>query len=555
MTVAEQLTLRVLSTLLREDVLGLRTSGRPERRPDGPWVRLEAGGRRLALPVAPEGFQCEYAARLPLLEADGERLTSLPGVLTVFEALAAPEDRSGYRDFAAECHQTLATMELHAASGPEVLAGLAARYGADPADWTGPEGSLAFDALAAFLDHPVYPAARGRLGLQSGQLRRYAPEFHRAFELRWVGVPEPGLTVRGAGTLPPWWPTPARLGLPDGMLMVPVHPLTFRHVTRLAVPCDRPWLTVRPTLSMRTVAVATDPTCHLKLPLATSSLGLRNRRTIKPGSLADGAAGQRLLAAVIERQPRFAGRVLLADEQCYAHADHELLAVLLRRYPPGPPGAATVPLAALLATAPSGRLVIDHLAERFYAGSPLALYDALLTLVLDWHTTLFRYGIALESHQQNTSLVLDRKAGRTRLRLLFKDNDGLRVNTARLGGLTRFADEFDDARIRCADDRPLTDLYTTITVHLCTAALAFGLAAHDRVPLAVTLGLLRTRLAEAAARAGEPGAVLRAAVLDADRLPVKAMVTAGTLLDKERSGAADINKHYTSGPNYLKELG
>ena len=47
------------------------------------------------------------------------------------------------------------------------------------------------------------------------------------------------------------------------------------------------------------------------------------------------------------------------------------------------------------------------------------------------------------------------------------------------------------------------------------------------------------------------GAPLRAALLDAEELPVKAMVTAGTLLSKERSGAADINKHYTTGPNYL----
>jgi hypothetical protein len=50
---------------------------------------------------------------------------------------------------------------------------------------------------------------------------------------------------------------------------------------------------------------------------------------------------------------------------------------------------------------------------------------------------------------------------------------------------------------------------------------------------------------------GDAADVLRARVLDAPRLPVKAMVTAGTLLSKERSGAADINKHYTSGPNYL----
>lgn len=35
---------------------------------------------------------------------------------------------------------------------------------------------------------------------------------------------------------------------------------------------------------------------------------------------------------------------------------------------------------------------------------------------------------------------------------------------------------------------------------------------------------------------------------------MKAMLTAGSLLSKERSGAADINKHYTTGPNYLRAV-
>lgn len=300
---------------------------------------------------------------------------------------------------------------------------------------------------------------------------------------------------------------------------------------------------------MRTVAVLDDPACHLKLPLATATLGLRNRRTIKPGTLRDGAAGQRLLAEVIAHEPRFADTVLLADEQCYAHAGHELLAVLLRRFPATPESVA-VPLAALLAPEPGGVLVIDRLADRFYGGDPVALYDALLTLLLDWQTTLFAHGIALESHQQNTTLLLDRADGRTRLRLLYKDNDGPRINRSRCR-LPWDDDEFDDGRIFAEDDRALTDLFTTITGHLCTAALAFGLAEHGRAPLDTTLGLLRKRLGEAIERLGPVGEPLRAALLDAERLPVKAMVSAGSLYSKARSGAADINKHYTSGPNYL----
>ena len=48
--------------------------------------------------------------------------------------------------------------------------------------------------------------------------------------------------------------------------------------------------------------------------------------------------------------------------------------------------------------------------------------------------------------------------------------------------------------------------------------------------------------------------MLRARVLEADRLPGKSMVTAGTLVAKSRTGASDINKFYgTTGPNYLKK--
>ncbi|GAB7187911.1 IucA/IucC family protein [Kitasatospora sp. Ki12] len=565
-TAADQLTLRVLSALLREDVLGLRTRGAVEDRPDGPW--LTVAELRLALPVAPEGFQCEYAARLPLLELDGRRLTGPDTVVAALAELAEAEDRPGWSAFAEECRQTLATMELHERARAGVHDRLTDLYGADPSDWTGLAAALGHDTLAAYLDHPVYPTARGRSGLSEAQLRSYAPEFHPAFELRWLAVPAGSLTVRGEQPLPSWWPTPAWLGLGDqcpgeDWATLPVHPLTVgapldealaaAGLTGRTVLADRPYLTVVPTLSMRTVAVADDPACHLKLPLATATLGRLNRRTIKPGTLLDGAAGQRLIEAVLEREPRFAGRILHADEQTWAHAGHELLAVLLRRYPAGLERATTVPLAALLAPAPDGRLVIDHLADRHHGGDVLACYDALLELLLDWQATLFGYGIALESHQQNTSLVLDPDG----LRLLYKDDDGPRVHTARmastLGELAPSVEDFDDARIFGEDDGALVALFATITGHLCTGALAFGLADHGRAELPDTLALLRKRTAEAVERLGPVGEPLRAALLDAERLPVKAMVTAGTLLSKQRSGAADINKHYTTGPNYLRD--
>ncbi|MEU6000058.1 IucA/IucC family protein [Streptomyces sp. NPDC047197] len=556
---------------------------RPAPARDGSVIGAVSGscgrpGDALLMPVRPDGYQGTYAARLPLLrwESDGGELADAGSILSALRDLADPVDRGGFDAFAAECAQTLDAMRLHAGTRGEAEGLLTERYGGDPAAWSGLAGGLGHDTLAARADHPVYPTSRGRSGLSVAHLRAYAPEFHPTFALRQLVLPRDAVTVGGDADD---WLAPREAGVPElegSHLVLPVHPLTAGATLRDALReaglegraqlLDRPGPDVVPTLSMRTVALASHPAQHLKLPLATATLGLRNRRTIKPGTLVDGAAGQRLVEAVIAREPRFQGVVLHADETRYAHAGHQLVAALLRRYPAGLDGAAVVPMAALLCPAPGGdRLLIDRLADRFYGGDPLALLDATLTLLFDWQTTLFAYGVALESHQQNISLVMDEEAlgGPTRLRLLFKDNDGPRVNLARLrdvmGQQAPEAAEFDDARIFVDGDRPVLDVFTTITLHLCAGSYAFGLARHGHAPLERLLRLVRARLAEAVERLGtgpgEPGALLRAHVLDAAELPVKAMVTAGTLLSKERSGAADINKHYTTGPNYLRQTG
>ncbi|WP_280298237.1 IucA/IucC family protein [Nocardia neocaledoniensis] len=564
---------RVLTTLLREDVCGLRTRSVVETRPDGPWLRLthttdDDDPIALCLPVEPDGFLCAHAVRRPelLREPDGARFDTVAGVLAAVADLADPLDRRGLADFGDECASALTTMRLHTATRGGTTARLIAAYGCQLDRWTGPAG-LGFDALAARHDHPVYPAARARSGLTTAQLRSYAPEFHPTFRLRWLAVPVGRVTIVGTLTLPEFWPTPARLGaaaLSETHVLLPVHPLSVGapldeaiHALGLderAVLLDGEFLDVVPTLSMRTVACLDAPGTYLKLPLATATLGLRNVRTIRPRTLSDGALCQRLLTTVLARESRFRDRVLLMDESVYAHAAHDLLAVLCRRDPPQVRGSVVVPMAALLSRAHDGRPVLCHLADRFHGGDVVALFDAWLTLLLDWQVTLFGYGIALESHQQNISLVLDEGAGPT-LRLLFKDNDTPRVHTARLRH--RLGDEpaaFTDPRINVEDDRPLTDLFTTITVHLCAGAFAFALAELKVAPLPDLLAVVRTRLEEAITRLGGPEADrLRSAVLEAPELPVKAMVSAGTLFSKQRSGAVDVNKFYTSGPNYLRD--
>ncbi|MEO5876441.1 MAG: IucA/IucC family protein [Streptosporangiaceae bacterium] len=445
----------MLDTLLRED-----------------YARLSArvAGHELRLPH--RTVRLRPARFLADLRVDDE--LTLAEVFAAVRAVADPRD--DVAAFERECRETLATIRLDL---PAARPGL-----------------TYYDAVAARAGHPVYPTGRCRLGMSAAELREFAPEFQPRFALRWAEVPDPVL----AGDLPGWWP---------GRLF-PVHPLMLRRPDPPEV-VPEPYLEVSPTLSVRTVAV--DALTQLKMPLPTSTLGLRNTRSLKPGTLADGAKVQRILSgiAVAEGLP-----VLLADEQTYGHAHDENLGFLLRRMPV----ADSVPVAALVSVVPE---LTDDVA---------GFFDGYLRTLFAWNCALFtRHGIALESHQQNLSVTPD-------LRLVLKDNDGALF----------LAGDFDDPRM-VGDREALARMFVTITLHLCAGALAFGLAGRGLLPLRTGLTLIRDRLDEFA----DP--FLRARTLDAPRLPHKAMLTAGTLLDKARTGAADINKHYgPTGPNYLREI-
>ncbi|UBU12180.1 IucA/IucC family protein [Nonomuraea gerenzanensis] len=495
------LAARVLDALLREDYGGLASrvtrtkDGVGMLLADGRWVRLSPG-------VLFQDF---------VVAAD-ERL-GLEQVLETIVEVAAPEDAEGVAAFFEECVAALAALELHDERG-------------------GVPRAPSYETLAASVDHPVYPTSRARVGLSESELLAYAPEFGPSFELRWAVVPRRALAPGSAARLPaglvPDWPghaDEALLSAPDhpDEVLFPVHPLTVDEVRKIdgVRVLDEAAVTVRPTLSMRTVEVF--PRLHLKLPLPISTLGARNRRSIKAGTLADGARAELLL-----RELAGPG-VVLADEQTWAHAGHEHLAWMVRRLPEGE----IVPVAALGAPG-----VLEELGD---------VLPGYLRLLLRWNVRLFvRYGVALEAHQQNLALLF-RGDG---LELLVKDNDGLLASPSRLRAAGVAVPEFADERMLNDDPHALADVFVTITLHLACAAVVFGALPHDRAA-----ALLRDTLAEALDEYGDDpmARLLRARTLDAARLTGKSMITAGTLVSKRRSGARDVNKFYgTSGPNYLR---
>ncbi|MEV0998472.1 IucA/IucC family protein [Nonomuraea sp. NPDC050202] len=494
------LAARVLNALLREDYGGVASrvtrtkDGVGLSLADGRWVRLSPG-------VLFQDF---------VVAAD-ERL-GLEQVLETLVEVSAPEDSEGVAAFFEECVAALAALEL-----------FDERKGSVP----GPS----YEMLAASVDHPVYPTSRARVGLSEAELVAYAPEFGGSFELRWAAVPRRALAQGSAVCLPADAAPPDQAtglakarGLAEAdEVLFPVHPLAVDEVRKVGGVrlLDEAAVTVRPTLSMRTVEVG--PRLHLKLPLPISTLGARNRRSIKPGTLADGARAELLLRELAGPD------VVLADEQTYADAGHEYLAWMVRRLPEGK----IVPVAALAAPGVLAEL-----------GDVLPGY---LRLLLRWNVRLFvRYGVALEAHQQNLALLFQGD----RLKLLVKDNDGLLASPSRLRAAGVAVPEFADERMLNDDPHALADVFVTITLHLAAAAVAFGALPHDRAA-----ALLRDTLAEALDEYGDDpmARLLRARTLDAARLTGKSMITAGTLVSKERSGARDVNKFYgTSGPNYLR---
>jgi siderophore synthetase component len=585
---------RVLDALLREDVRGCVSlamlAGAPQladypgawERPAGAqWLRLtHFEGGVLWIPVQSAHFMQQWrSTAAPLLWQEGGRYTellALDDILRCFARDLAPAAQSLFAAFADECrlaveHRSIADAERQRWFGALREGGQAV----PELDWHAT--LLHYDRVAAFHDHPLYPTARAKLGFDRAALEAYGPESLQPFQLRWLALPRALVHASGEPERdwPAAWPGFADVGLApalaDSHALLPVHPFVWgaQLVAMLAgcglaaqaVAAPSPWLTVKPTLSVRTVALVDAPGWHLKVPLTIRTLGAKNIRTIKPSTIRDGHSVQTLLGAIAGREPAYAQRLLLSDERAGAHADHRMfLGYILRRYPAAAlQGSTVVSVAALTAAAPQGGLVAQELAQRYYGGDLLAFFDEYLELTLGLHLTLWlRYGVALESNQQNSVLVL--RDGEQGLRLLLKDNDAARIHTGMLARrwpeLAAHVADLQDQRISVDDELPLAQMFITITLQLNIAALAERYA--EALKLRPAALYLRVRdcvervLAQLEAE-GEDASLARRVLLAEPRLYLKRLLVAATLSDKSTTGAADVNKFYgQTAPNFLR---
>ena len=578
---------RVLDAFLREDVGACVSRGRIAQAPvwsdqgrqvmpddSGPWLVVEhLGPGALYLPVTPSGFMQRWRLRtLPLISDEPAVLRLLYGldeILDRFQMGFPMGARQHFREFAQECRVALDHARLCESARWSVEAPDAKGVSSTEA-WS--DRMLRYERRAAFLDHPFYPTARAKLGFSLEELKKYGPEFAPSFKLRWAAVPK-ALYKGSEAPIAELWPGFAQVGLPTDLsashALLPMHPCTADRLDEfMTEPSIRariqlgptPYLDVRPTLSVRTVAVSGWPRWHFKLPLPIRTLGTRNIRTIKPSTVPDGERLQKLVAAIAAREPGICKRLLLTDESWGASvADMTHLGFIARRYPEGLEHSHLVPVAALCADGGDGRSVMEHLADRFYGAQVLDFFQDYVDLTLRLHLTLWiLYGVALESNQQNSVVVLSDQA--PRLRLLIRDNDAGRVMPARLDKahvtLAGMHEQFLDRRIVVDDELPLGQMFTTITLQLNVAVLAEHLAAAGFATAETLYGWIRGKLVvllDEFDRRGADTRTARTLLLNNEHLYIKYLLRAATLEDKSTTGATDVNKYYgQTAPNFLR---
>lgn len=593
---AEYICHRVLDALLRENVRAcvsaatlMLNSALPAQlaryaNAASTWLKVaHFDGGCLWIPVAGSGFMQDWrSAGLPLAWQEGGQLRELSEVEDIIACFAhglSANAASLFDAFAEECRVAAVHRAASERERARWFTGLRAHHGfetgADLPHWH--TRLLHYDRLGAFLDHPLYPTARAKLGFDEDALIAYSPEFQRSFQLRWLAVPRalyhPSLADEQGW--PSLWPSFEDVGLQAEMAtthaLVPVHPFVWGHqldaflresgLFEQVIHAPRPCLTVAPTLSVRTVVLLDAPEWHLKLPLTIRTLGAKNIRTIKPSTIQDGHSIQTLLGAIAASEPSIGERLLLTDEECGAHVDHRMfLGYILRRYPADAlQGSVLIPVASLLAQTPNGKIVAEEVAAQFYGGDVKAFFDDYLDLTLRLHLLLWlRYGIALESNQQNSVVVVSRSE--PRLRLLLKDNDSARIHVdylrQRWPDLALHLAGLQDQRIAVGEPLPLAQMFTTITLQLNIAVLVERFAAILDQPTTALYAKVRQRVETALtdlAAHGEDVTLARRVLLEDDRLYIKYLLIAATLSEKTETGAADVNKFYgRSAPNFLR---
>lgn len=387
--------------------------------------------------------------------------------------------------------------------------------GADPAS--------ALERLA-IEGHPFHPGAKIRRGMTPAESLLYAPEFTETIDVRFVAVTaEETLQARTGSTLTdllydrfPGLETAVDHAVPteyasEDYAVIPIHPWQYyqviheRYAKQIAqhrvIPLQEYTWPATPLLNLRTVVpypVDSDspPLLHLKLAVDVQLTNVV--RTVSPQAVYNGPQVTDLLTTILELESFETFGILSEPAATCYHApggphpngdefdNARNLSGLVRMNPYSHPlvsdDALPVAVASLLATSPvTDRPIICDVLDRFVtneatAGTPKAFFEAYVDVMVPEQLHLLsKYGIALESHPQNSSVVF---TDGQPMATLIRDLGGIRVLDERLVQHDLTLDAYPDSDLGADDPRDLynklyyalfqnqfTELIATLTEH------------------------------------------------------------------------------------------
>lgn len=372
--------------------------------------------------------------------------------------------------------------------------------GADPAS--------ALERLAVE-GHPFHPGAKIRRGMTPAESLLYAPEFTDTIDIRFVAV-ETQYTLQAQTDLPltdllynqfPGLEAAVQQAIPtdrahDEYAVIPIHPWQYYHVIpdryteqiaqNRVIPLPEYTWPATPLLNTRTVVLyARDssraaPLPHLKLAIDVQLTNVV--RTVSPQAVNNGPRITDLMDAILARESlETLGILSERAATCYhapggPHPDGEAfdnarnLSGLARENPYTHPfvsdDADPVAVGSLLATSPvTDQPIICDVLDRFVTNSgdtddktaATSFFKSYVeTVVPEQLLLLSKYGIALETHPQNTYVVFN--DGHP-VATLVRDLGGIRVLNDRLSRYDLGFNAYPDSDIDAYGPR---DLYNKL---------------------------------------------------------------------------------------------
>lgn len=314
--------------------------------------------------------------------------------------------------------------------------------------------AILLDQWGALEGHPFYPTWKTRPGLSAAEIAALSPEFGTRVRVRvaslradmahvetmphvggvhdWFAAAFPetwerwraGLVARGLDAAD-WLPLPIHAWHLEAFVRAHFADATAEGILIL----DGPEIETAPSMSFRTMMPEGPPDApFIKLPIALWMTS--EQRSLQAKSIHMGPRNSAVIATILEREGGFGGRLAIYPEEVayhYRHAVHrddapgKNLSVVFRATAPAFAACAgnlAVPVAALFTELPeTGRPFVTALIGR---GDPEAFFRAYARTVVQPVVAIYLlYGVGLEAHQQNTSVVFD-PAGRP-LRILVRD--------------------------------------------------------------------------------------------------------------------------------------